>query len=66
MRVRYLVSAAGPHYTREAGHEYEVSDKEGVRLCEMGRAVPVRSGKTVETASIDPGTSRRKYKKRKQ
>lgn len=63
MRVRYLVSASGPEYTREAGHEYEVSDQEGKRLCELGRAVPVR-GKKYETASLDAETGEKRTKKR--
>lgn len=56
MRVKLLISRAGPGGVWGAGDEIEVSDQEAKRLMEANppKAVPVREDRSVETADAAP------------
>lgn len=50
MKVKLLISRAGRDFVQKAGDEIDVSDAEGARLIEAGKAVPVREARK-ETAA---------------
>ena len=43
MKIRLLVSRAGPAGAQNRGEEIEVSEAEAIRMVEAGQAEPVRS-----------------------
>ncbi len=50
MKVRLLVSRAGPAGVQNAGDEIEVAADEGARMIAAQQAVPVRKAKRETTA----------------
>lgn len=56
MKVRLLIGRSGPAGSFSSGEEIEVSDSEGKRLVEAGKASPVASAAPKSkrrTASLD-------------
>lgn len=49
MKVKLLVSRSGDRFTQEAGQVIEVSNTEGKRLVEKGRAEPVKEQRETAT-----------------
>lgn len=45
MKVKLLVSRAGPQFAQDAGQEIEIADAEALRMIEAGQAEPVREAK---------------------
>ena len=50
MQVILQISRAGAGFVQNAGDKIEVSDNEGKRLIEAGKAIPVRREKPIERA----------------
>ena len=61
MKVKLLIPNAGPNHVNEAGKILDVSDEQGRRMIEKGKAEPVVETRK-ETATRAPNETRRKRK----
>ncbi len=54
MKVKLLISRAGLSFSQSAGQEVEVSEEEGKRLIQAGKASPVAEKRKVQKATSNP------------
>lgn len=58
MKVKLLISRAGAGFSQNVGDEIDVSEAEGLRLVQAGKAVAVAEKR--ETATRKPAETRKK------